>query len=105
MTASKYRNVRTSTRGFTFASRKEAKRYEELELLVKAGEISVLRRQPRFRLAVNGLDICTYVADFDYWDSKLCKRIIEDVKGMRTPLYRVKKSLMMAVHGIDIKEV
>jgi dsDNA-binding SOS-regulon protein len=65
---SKYGAVRTEVDGISFASKKEARRYSELKLLERAGEIADLQLQPRFPLTVNGVRVCTYVADFQYRD-------------------------------------
>jgi len=100
---SKYRNIKTVVDGIKFDSKKEAKRYQELKLLEKAGEITDLELQPRFNLIVNGKKICAYIADFRYTSRD--KTIIEDVKGMRTPIYKLKKKLMKACLDIDIEEV
>jgi hypothetical protein len=58
----------------------------------------------RYPLAVNGEPVATYVADFVYDEDGAT--IVEDFKSpaSRTPLYRLKKRLMWAVHGIDIRE-
>lgn len=98
----KFRNVKTTVDGITFASKKEAKRYCDLKLMVKAGVFKDLTLQPEFPIEVNGVKICKYVADFSYYENG--KRVIEDVKGFRTPAYRLKKKLMLAVHGINIFE-
>ena len=47
---------------------------------------------------------CTYIADFSYLDMLTCSTIVEDTKGFKTPVYRIKKKLMLWVHGIRIKE-
>lgn len=86
-----------------FASRREARRYTELALLEKAGQIRALEKQPKFYIKINGHDVCTYTADFAYFDGE--RRIVEDAKGFRTPVYRLKKKLMKAVFGIDVQEV
>ena len=105
----KYRNVKTVVDGITFDSKAEAKRYGELRLRQAAGDIAGLTLQPRFELRVNGLKICTYVADFLYYEvspsGKVIDPTIEDVKGMRTREYVIKRKLMKAVHGIDVVEV
>lgn len=105
--ASKFGNEKT--RGFD--SKKEADRYEELKLLEKAGEISHLRTQVPYLIAVNDVSVCKYVADFVYndWSRKhggtpARVEVVEDCKGFRTQVYRLKKKLMLAVHGITIKE-
>jgi hypothetical protein len=100
----KYGARKTVVDGVTFASAKEAARYAELRTLERAGIIKGLILQPRFPLAVNGSKVCTYVADFEYRD-EAGTRVIEDVKGVRTDVYRIKNKLMRAVHGIDVKEV
>lgn len=100
---SKYRSIPTAVDGITFASRAEARRYGHLKLLQQAGAISGLELQPRFPLIVNGVKVCTYVADFRYVDRK--RTIVEDVKGCRTQVYRLKRALMLACYGIEIAEV
>ena len=95
---SKYGNKRYQG----FASKKEARRYNELHLLERAGHIRALVKQPKFYITVNGVDVCTYIADFCYFEGE--QRIVEDVKGFKTPIYRLKKKLMKAVMGIEVKE-
>ena len=100
---SKYRAVRTTVDGITFASKAEARRYQELRMLERAGKIAHLRLQPRYDLHVNGQKIGTYVGDFEY---HACDEIVtEDVKGMLTPMYRWKKKHLKAEWGIEIQEV
>ena len=94
----KYGNVKTIVDGIKFDSKKEAKRYGQLKLLEQAGEISVLRLQVKFILSV-----CTYVADFVYYNKDMVL-IVEDCKGMKTPVYRLKKKMMKHEHGIEILE-
>lgn len=102
---SKYRNKRT--RGY--ASKKEAERANQLGLLQHAGKISNLREQVRFQL----IPKCerddgtierelSYIADFVYTESG--KEVVEDVKGYRTDVFKIKRKLMLYVHGITIKE-
>src|SRR3990167_5299112 len=69
---SKYRNVATTVDGIRFASKAEARRYTELKLLERAGEIISLRRQVAFPIAINGEHVCHYVADFEYQEK--CKQ-------------------------------
>lgn len=107
---SKYRNRKKEVDGIVFDSEKEARRYTDLKLMERAGEITALELQPEFRLEVNGRHICTYRADFSYLPAVrpglfLNTRIIEDVKGVLTPVYRLKKKLMLACWGIEITEV
>lgn len=99
----KYKAVRTVVDGIAFASKKEARRYSELRLLERAGEIRSLQLQPSFPIVINGVKVCNYVADFGYVDHK-GNPVVEDVKGVRTPVYRLKKRLVKAVHGVDIHE-
>jgi hypothetical protein len=102
---SKYRNRKVTVDGITFHSAKEARRYGELKLLNKAGEILGLRLQPRFPLRVNGALVCTYVADFEYHDLRTDKIVVEDVKGVRTDTYKLKAKLFAALHGFPVREV
>ena len=103
MAQSKYRAVRTTVNGLEFASQKEARRYQALLLLERAGQIRDLELQPRFPCHVNDLLVCTYVADFRYAENGAW--IVEDVKGMKTDVYRIKAKLVKAIYGITIKEV
>ena len=99
----KYRNEPTEVDGHKFDSQAEARRYKDLKRLQEAGEISQLRLQPRYPIVVNGIPVCVYVADFSYIGSTGV--VVEDVKGMRTAVYRLKAKLMRAVHGITVVEV
>jgi hypothetical protein len=84
----------------------EGKRYVELKLLERAGEIQDLKVHPRIVCIVHGIEVCTVVPDFSYWPTTgLVRQIYEDVKGFRTQLFILKKALVMACHGIDIKEI
>ena len=95
---SKYKNVRTNG----FDSKKEFQRYQELVLLEKAGEIHALETQVGFPLRVNDVLIGNYIADFVYWENG--EKVVEDCKGVKTPIYRIKCKLMKAIYGIEIKE-
>ncbi len=115
---SKYGAVRTTVDGVTFHSAKEARRYGELKLLEKAGQIHGLALQPSFPLGVQPMyprnplpmKIGEYRADFLYCECRRgekCDRtqvVVEDVKGMKTPLYRWKKKHVEAQYGIRIRE-
>ena len=113
---SKYGARKTVVDGITFASKKEANRYRELKLLEKAGEICCLRLQVPFELIpaqyeetgevyTKGANkgkpkrgkciekAVTYIADFVYYNSDATVRTVEDVKGMRTPVYIIKRKL------------
>lgn len=94
----KYGAKKTELDGIKFDSKKEAARYRELKLLERAGEIRDLRLQvpyelqPKFRKAGKTWRSVTYVADFVY-QTKDGREVIEDVKGMRTDVYRLKRKL------------
>ena len=124
---SKYKAQKVYIDGHKFDSKKEAKRYEELKAMEEAGEISCLVLQPTFvlipahyetferygkngqrlkdgRRLMQGYGQCVYKADFAYHD-KDGKDVVEDVKGMKTEVYKIKKKLMLREYGIIIKEV
>lgn len=103
----KYKSVRIKVDGFWFDSKKEAEYYGTEKLKLKAGDIKGFRRQVRYKIVINGTKICTYVADFveDNWDGSI--KVI-DVKSDFTrtlALYRIKKTLMRVLYGIEIIEV
>ena len=100
---SKYSNEPTEVDGIKFDSKKEAKRYGELTILVKAGAIKDLELQPRYPIIINGVKVTTYVADFRYTGISGAV-IVEDTKGFKTEVYKLKKKLMSAIHGIEIQE-
>jgi len=101
----KYRAIRTEVDGIKFASKREAERYSGLKHLLRAGEISNLRLQVPYVIEVNGQKICMYIADFVYFDNDTNQEVVEDAKGMSTPVFRLKKKLLRAVLGIEIIEV
>lgn len=103
--AHKYHAIRTTcSTGHSHPSKAEAKRCDDLRLLERAGQIARLEQQPRFACKINGTLVCTYVADFAYFDKE--KRVIEDVKGHSTPVYKLKKRLVEALFpGTVIVEV
>ena len=122
----KYYNTKTKTSdGNVFDSGKEARRWEQLLLLAKAGEITNLRRQVEYELLPNQYETyerygkrgqrlkdgvrlverkVEYVADFVY-TTKTGETVVEDTKGVKTKDYIIKRKLMLAVHSIRIKEV
>lgn len=87
------------------ASRKEAKRAEQLQWMAAAGEISELQEQVEYELVPKqpGERAVKYVADFVY-RNKAGALVVEDTKGFRTPVYNIKRKLMLWVHGIRIVE-
>lgn len=106
----KYKNRKLTIDGEVFDSQKEARRYEELALLQRAGQISDLKRQVRYELIptqrIGGKVVeksCVYIADFVYTENG--ETVVEDTKGFRTRDYIIKRKLMLHVHGIRIKEV
>lgn len=105
---SKYRARKTTVDGITFDSRKEADRYLVLKGMEEDGSIEDLRRQVRYEL-VPAFDVdgrhyraVYYVADFVYVEDG--KEVVEDVKGMRTDVYRLKSKLFARRYGMSIKE-
>ena len=110
---SKYHSEKVTIDGETFDSRREARRWTELKLLEKAGEIKDLRRQVKFVLIPTQRDEsgkliekeCSYLADFTYTDARTGEEIVEDAKGYRTPEYVLKRKLMLWVHKIRVQEV
>ena len=103
---SKYHAIKTYANGIKFDSKKEATRYNELRLLEKVGAISNLKLQVPYVLidkSVYGRQI-VYKADFVYYDNEIKKEIVEDSKGMKTPVYRLKKRMLAERYGIIIKE-
>ena len=101
----KYKNTPTVVDGIKFASKKEAVRYQELLILEKAGKISKLQLQVPFEIvrAQPGFRASYYIADFVYYDEN-GEKIVEDVKGYKNEVYRLKKKLMFKNYGIKIKE-
>lgn len=110
----KYRNQKTTLDGITFDSKREAQRYAELQALASRSLIEDLRHQVPFELAPGvkfsgesrRKPALRYVADFSYrLDGRL---VVEDVKSKVTAgaaAYRIKRHLMLSVHGIEVKEV
>ena len=121
MKKNKYRSQKVEVYGIVFDSKKEAKRFQELRLLEKAGAIQNLKTQVKFILipAQREPDTigkrggrkkgkllereCSYLADFVY--IKDGEMIVEDTKGFRTKDYTIKRKLMLYVHGIRINEI
>ena len=114
---SKYGAVSTTVDGIRFDSKKEAARHLELKLLLRAGEIRALSLQPEYEFIHRGKVICKYRADFWYEEIKagviipgascpvdIWSSVVEDVKGVKTPVYRLKKKMMLIFYGIEIRE-
>lgn len=103
---SKYHNKKVTVDGMTFDSTKEYSRWCELKLMERAGEITGLVRQQKIELIPKTklYRACYYVCDFIYFDKLENKTIYEDVKGVRTKEYLLKRKLLYWRHGIEIKE-
>lgn len=119
---SKYGAEKITVRGEVFDSKKEARRYQQLQYLQQAGQISGLRRQVRYEIIPEHREPDTvgprggkkkgriieraryYVADFVYFDHETNQVVLEDCKGFRTDTYKLKKALMLDRYGIQIKE-
>lgn len=122
----KYGNTKITVDGIQFDSKREAARYQELKLLERAGVISLLQRQTKFQLIPDqhapsnavytkgprkgqrkpGKLLeheCSYIADFCYIQNG--ETVVEDAKGYRTEVYKIKKKLMLERYGIQIREV
>lgn len=107
MTATRGARIRVSPKeartvdGIVFDSKREAARYLELRAMERAGLISELELQPEFELqeaftrAGKRERAITYRADFRYRDDESGHWIVEDVKGMRTEVYRIKRKLLL----------
>lgn len=126
---SKYRSKKITVDGLTFDSKKEYRRWCELNLLQKAGKITDLERQVKFELIpaqkrtvetgelykrgtragepktkeVTLEHSCDYYADFVYREDG--RQVVEDTKGVRTADYIIKRKLMLWIYGIKIREV
>lgn len=125
----KYRNRKCEADGYKFDSEKERKRYYELRLLEKAGEIHSLKVHPVYRferhigagdwdtIRLDNGRLLKYIPDFSYCRTTGLDRpggfvknelIVEDVKSPMTrklPAYRIKKALMRFWFGIEVKEI
>lgn len=102
MAYNKYGNIKTIIDGIKFDSKAEAERYCELKLLEKAGVIKNLKLQPRFILQHSfkhegkTVRAITYVADFQYTENG--KEIVEDVKGVETAVFKIKKKMFIKIY-------
>lgn len=105
---SKYRSKRCIIDNLEFASLKEGRRYVELKNMQQAGLIGGLCMQVPIDCIVNDTTVCQYLADFSYHnrapDGRLAEVVYEDVKGMRTDIYKLKRKLVAACTGIQITE-
>lgn len=120
--ANKYGARKVVRDGMVFDSKAEAERWEELKLLQRAGEIAGLDRQVKYEIIPEHREPDSigpkdgvkrgkvieparyYVADFVYYEAETAQLVVEDVKGFRTPEYRLKKALMYDRYGIRVRE-
>ena len=106
----KYHNQKVVIDGIQFDSKREAQRYQQLKLMVKAGVIINLKRQVKYELVpaqyIDGKCVeraVTYISDFEYDENG--RHVVEDTKGMRTKEYIIKRKLMLHKYGIRIREI
>lgn len=105
----KYGNRKTVVDGITFDSLREAARWGELRMLERAGHISQLKRQVIYELAPSvkfsgtrrAKPALRYIVDFTYREGDAL--IAEDVKGMQTKEFQIKRHLMLALLGVDVR--
>jgi hypothetical protein len=108
MAYNKYRNKIVKYKGIKFDSIKERNRYIHLKMLSDKGIIKKLELQPSFLLQEkfttdqelksiksNNIREIKYVADFKYFDTRIKLNVVEDVKGMLTPEYKLKRKLFL----------
>jgi hypothetical protein len=86
------------TAGHLHPSKKEAQRCSDLMALEAVGRITHLEQQPKFPIAIDGRPVCTYVADFRYRMADSGLIIVEDVKGVTTPVFNLKRKLVEAAY-------
>ena len=112
--ASKYHSAPAERGELRFDSQKEARRYDELMVMLRAGIISDLRLQPQFTLQESyvtetgeRIRAIRYTADFSYIREVSGEKIVEDVKSgpTRTKEYLRNRKFMRSMYGIDVREV
>ena len=118
MSYHKYGNKKIQLDGHIFDSKKEAERYIQLRAMRKQGDISGLELQKktlRRKSTVNAkgkpvpgkvvVKERSYYADFVYYDERRKEYVVEDVKGFKTDVYKLKRDMMYWIHGIEVREV
>lgn len=113
---SKYGATKVTVDGVTFDSKREARRYADLKLLERAGDIRNLELQPKFPIVIKGEEVriksrgyskkgraVKYIADFAYFRGH--ERIVEDSKGFDTPVSRLKRALVEHIYNVKIELV
>lgn len=96
----KFNAKKTELDGITFPSKKEAKRYKELKMLKDSSEVLFYLRQVPFHLPGNVRYVCDFMV---FWSNG--EITIEDVKGMKTDMYIVKKKILEDTYPIHITEI
>ena len=107
----KFRAKKTSLNGIVFDSKAEARRYGDLWLMEKAGNIKDLKLQVPYILAPSvkfsssprAKPALKYLADFTYTEADTGRYVVEDCKGVLTEGFQIKRHLMLSVHGIDVR--
>jgi hypothetical protein len=102
---SKFRNRKVVVDGHRFDSKRESEYYGQLKQREKAGEVYEVEMQRPFAIVINGQLVCTYKADFHFWDAVAKRRRVVDVKGFATPEFKLKAKLMKAVLGLEVEVV
>lgn len=104
-TRNKHGNTKVKKDGYVFDSKAEAERYDELKLMADLGQIINLEIHPRYELQPpfdrdgQHYRAITYVADFSYYDIPNSSQVVEDVKGHRTALYKLKRKMFLLKYG------
>ena len=128
MKRNKYYAEKCKINGSVFDSKREARRYTQLQLLQRAGQICDLQRQVKFILVPAQYETyerygknrrrlkdgqrllereVAYIADFVYFENG--EKVVEDTKGYKKgtayDLFTIKRKLMLSVHGIRVREI
>lgn len=101
----KYRAKATVVDGIRFDSMAESRRYVDLKLMERAGEIQELDVHPQYPIDINGHRICIVELDFRYYDTKRGGIVVEDVKGVDTVLSKLKRKMVAAQHDVKVEIV
>lgn len=88
---------KTTVDGIEFGSAAEARRYSELRLMERAGEIEELTLQPRYRIFDHGGVTLHYTADFSY-EGGCGRHVVEEVKGMADTAYLMRRKMFLGLH-------
>lgn len=107
----KFGAKKTVVDGITFDSKAEGRRYSQLVLMQKAGQVAgltlqvpfVLAQSVKFAGATRAKPALRYVADFVYTDVAAGVIVVEDCKGVLTEGFKIKRHLMLSVHGVDVR--